>query len=247
MNYSLRPALASWYSAGEMLVRGLGDEERRADPETWAAKKVQHWFRARRARRQFEMATTSEVMASWLDREDFGLVSEEEAEERRRQRAIDKLRLFVRRWRQRREKRLADGRAPPKRLTTGNAAAEILAGMDQHPMEDLMDPTAIPAQLLRISSGRLKECRVMSLVRRIAREARHTDKEVKPFAHRLVTLNWLEDIADLDLVQDRHWEAWAVPEKVVIEVKAAVRGYMDDRFQSGMMRWFGYGSSCGAS
>mmetsp|Transcript_111305 Transcript_111305/g.346978 ORF Transcript_111305/g.346978 Transcript_111305/m.346978 type:complete len:330 (+) Transcript_111305:31-1020(+) len=250
MNYRVRPALATWFSMTRLLGRRSdGEEERELDPEAWAAKKLQRWYRARRARRLWEMSRLNEVMGDWLEKEDFSRPSEEEIQARRERRALAKLRGFVRRWHERRQQRLALGEAAsPPRLSTGAAVAELLAesgladalgGADQQPMADLLDPSAVPAQLLRISAGQLKDCNVMHLVRRIAQEAGHTEAEVKPCAHRLVTLNWLEDIADLDLVEDRHWEAWAVPEKVVIECKAAARGYMQDHY---VRQWCGWGS-----
>jgi len=88
-----------------------------------------------------------------------------------------------------------------------------------------------------LSGGKLRDCPISQLLQRLGKELGRREEEILPHAHRLVTLNWLEDIPDLDLVEERHWDAWGTPEKLVVELKATVRAQQEQQLQYNVAKW----------
>lgn len=112
-------------------------------------------------------------------------------------------------------------------LLVESAQAQRCARVTDMPGEPLK---GIAIAVARIHKGQPKSCPVTELLYRLGRELKRHDNEITPLIHRLVTVNWLEQIADLNLAQDRHWEAWGFPEKLVVMIKAEVREQQEDLF-----------------
>ncbi|CAK0855064.1 unnamed protein product [Prorocentrum cordatum] len=91
----------------------------------------------------------------------------------------------------------------------------------------------IEASLARLHKGRPKHCPVAELMYRLGRELKREEHEITPLVHRLVTLNWLEDVRDLELAEDRHWERWGFPEKLVVLIKAELLELSENNFLKG--------------
>merc|ERR1719474_1969641 len=90
------------------------------------------------------------------------------------------------------------------------------------------------------------DCEVTRLVRDLCRQLNRSDQEVLPHLHRIVTLNWIESLDDLDLVSEDHWADWEVPEKLVISIKAAVSARRQDMMKASLgsaVTWLWGGSA----
>merc|ERR1712129_205261 len=92
----------------------------------------------------------------------------------------------------------------------------------------------LPKHLAVASKGRLLECETTDLLVKLGSEMGRQRDEMAPHIHRLVTLNWLEDIDDLLLVEDRHWTDWDLPERLVLQIKAELAGRREDGIVSAM-------------
>jgi len=80
--------------------------------------------------------------------------------------------------------------------------------------------------LLRHSAGHARDCEVSRLLHRVfgvAKQGAEGTNEV--YLHRLVTQNWIEEIEDLNLVEDKHYEDWNFPEKIVVVLKQELAEY----------------------
>lgn len=80
--------------------------------------------------------------------------------------------------------------------------------------------------LLRHSAGHARDCEVTRLLHRVfgvAKQGVEGTNEV--YLHRLVTQNWIEEIEDLNLVEDKHYEDWNFPEKIVVVLKQELAEY----------------------
>lgn len=96
-----------------------------------------------------------------------------------------------------------------------------------------------------------KECEVTDLLRGFAVELRRGWSEVRPHAFTIVSDHWLETVMDLEIVEERHWEAWGVPEKLVQLLKAELERASAQQWQQEakeampavLHSWLGLGSA----
>lgn len=234
MNYTLRPSF-SWVSSTHALAMWEEEYVKHADPETWAARKIQRLYQNRKVRAERQDADALEeanehcgVPASG-DSKRLGC---DERYRRRKERAEEKLRGLVKTWRERRQRSLAgkgsiqvgSAEASSKsRSETLTTAHEVLVPVLRK------DRDSIGAHLLRASGRRLKDCEVTRAVRKIGRQISRTEADMIPHVHRLVTLNWIEDLDDVHLISDRQWEAWNIPEKVVVQLKSEAYEALEER------------------
>jgi len=238
-NYEIRPGL-SWLAGGTGFLQKLRDDaEKRRHPQVYAAKVIQQWWRRCRAERL--LADTEGAVEEWLCKDDFAVPGERQARERRLRRAQEKLRRFVRRWRKaRQEKRSKSGGGTASRAAS-RAAARASRQNDISPFEVTRkegelkdDPGSIAVALWRLNNGVLKDCEVTRLLWRIGAAVHRSQEEMEPYAHRLVTLNWLENISDLDLIEEQNWEDWAFPEKIVVLIKLELQEQADETMFQGI-------------
>jgi len=193
VNYSLRPSVLR--AAGG----ALDFMQKRADPETWAALRLQRWFRRRKQQKDLATLRQMEVLAaaqSALDKKEFRNLSESKRREMRKARAEDTLRLFVRRWKARRAARQSAGKAAK-------------AGGRKLSFDDV-DGIDLVNSLSRLSTGKESSCEVAEMLYKMAGEVLQ-QREVDEQVQHLVVENWLEDVSDIALVRDRHWKAWRTP------------------------------------
>jgi len=230
-NYDMRPTLSGWFSPAAALDQMIDGAMRRQNPKEWAAKVFQRFRKNKLAKRQRSNPNEglNALVQTWLEEGDNKTLSEEKKDERRRKRAEEQLRGFVKMWREQRERKRKAGipTTHPRRLA-GNepgASSSSVAG------------TAGGLAALITRRGKLPQCPVAQLLLSIAKQIGRSEEDVEPHVRRLVTLNWLEEVADLDLVEERHWEEWEIPEKLVIEIKAAVRAHLDNEFQTNVINW----------
>lgn len=87
----------------------------------------------------------------------------------------------------------------------------------------------LAASLVRMGDGKVKDCDVSTLLFGICQSLKLDNEELLPYFHKLVTQNWIEKIDDLDLVEDRHWEAWQFPEKIVILLRQELLEQQESR------------------
>jgi len=236
-NYDMRPTLSGWFSPTAAIDQMLDGAMRRQNPTEWAANVFQR-FRRNKVRKREKDAPNEALDAlvqSWIETGDNFKRSEEEAYERRRKRAEEKLCGFVKMWR---ERKAGIPKPQSRRLPVGLVSAISATGQDGAIPGGLSGTSGgLAALISRRGSGKLRKCPVSELLSSIATQIGRSDQDVAPHVHRLVMLNWLEEVADLDLVEDRHWEEWETPEKLVIEIKAAVRAHMEEHFQTSVITW----------
>lgn len=220
VNYSLRPALNS-FSASRAFEKLRDDAERRRQPAVWAAKRLQRSFRRRQAARLAAEEGGGTALDS-PDPEDFCLPSEDQVEKLRLKRAEEKLSRMARQWKQKRE---SSGQTPQSRSGQPKRHPFFVEVMSN-------EASSMAASLAAHARWHPKECAVTDLVRRLGAELQKEEDDIMPTIHRLVTLNWLEDLQDLELVEDRHWEAWGIPEKLVILLKSEVGAQVEASLQA---------------
>lgn len=222
INYTVRPAVSS--TAPFAYFSKLKDDElREKNPEEWAARRLQgRW----RTRKMFK-ARQADALASVLSSKDFGRKSEEQMHEVRRKRAEDKLRRLVRLWRARRA--FNKGREVLKKAKAlDKEAADVLAMVGASGEDGVASSLVGGSVELHIvqawldKGGKLKDCEVSRLLRQIGNELEREPDDITPHIHRLVTINWLEDVEDLELVEDRHWTQWDMPEQLVVRIKSVL-------------------------
>mmetsp|Transcript_50354 Transcript_50354/g.79801 ORF Transcript_50354/g.79801 Transcript_50354/m.79801 type:complete len:457 (+) Transcript_50354:44-1414(+) len=107
---------------------------------------------------------------------------------------------------------------------TETIAAENIAAASS-----LIHAPGLASAFVRMSEGKVKDCDVSKLLFRVCQKLNLNDEEVLTYFHKLVTQNWIEGIDDLDLVADKHWEAWRFPEKIVILLKQELREHQESQ------------------
>mmetsp|Transcript_52154 Transcript_52154/g.91665 ORF Transcript_52154/g.91665 Transcript_52154/m.91665 type:complete len:417 (+) Transcript_52154:43-1293(+) len=198
------------------------------------------------------------------DKDDFCRLSDKASHARRKRRAEEKIARAVRVWveRLRATKRVQqrgsrskgkglESRSEASSLSSGSALSKggypgganlihVSTSLLKSPTEGKASITSVSGQtdlraaLMRLSKGEVRRCPVEGLVRQIGRIMQREERDMTPYLHRLVTQNWLEDLEDLDLVEDHHWEAWDMPEKLVILMKQELA---EHRGQNRSQRW----------
>jgi hypothetical protein len=246
VNYTLRPTV-SWILPTTKAMDWVNDSYlREKDPELWAALKIQHRFRRRKLLRQREAEAKERKNDEVLydgESGDIKRASEEQRYQVRKKRAEAKLRMLIPRWRERRQRRLRDGGTgiSESKFGFGDIASMVMteaqdAARAKH--EELFSAPdcgkgTIACHLLKASRATLKNCEVTRALKKISRELGKTEIDVIPVIHRLVTLNWIEDLDDLDVVADRHWDAWKIPEKIVVQLKSMALEQTEDKVSGG--------------
>jgi len=245
INYTARPWLHG--SAAFRMARHLSDGvQRRQDPQEWAAMRLQGAWRCRKRRRQ---KLQDEVLEAF-DPEDFTVPSEQEKLLIRTQRAEERIRRMVRRWKYRKAEQGASlspaadsADAPPSAAAAATAAVDAAAAAEQ------ILPTGNDAELVsgfhlakhlavassrRLQPGELPECETTELILKLAQDMGRQKEDMAAHVHRLVTLNWLEDVEDLRLVEDHHWTEWDMPERMVIAIKGELAQRRETGLSSGL-------------
>jgi hypothetical protein len=218
VNYSFRPALNQYLTGpiGSTFELLRDQALKKKDPETWAVKRLQRFFRRRMREKskQRDELLMSKALRGYDTRGDFRRLKDEDNEARRRNRAEARIRRVVRAWVERRRAQKKTSRADgfePRGSVKGGSMDSIEAG------------NGLAASFVRMSGGKVKDCDVSKLLFGVCRKLKLEDEEVLNYFHKLITQNWIEDIDDLDLVDDQHWEAWRFPEKIVILLKQELR------------------------
>lgn len=245
VNYTARPWVQR--SAPYLLTRAFKDNvQRRVDPEEWAALRLQGAWRCRKLRQQ---KAQDEVLVAF-DMEDFATQTEEEKYRIRRERAEARIKRFVRRWRY---NRLKKGSSKVPSHPTGSAAGARVAARRQTALAAALqvadqavaaaaasDPEvevfgySISKHLAQASQGKMRNCEVTELLVKLGKNMGKSKEEMAPHIHRLVTLNWLEDIDDLRLIEEHHWADWEMPERLVIAIKADLLERREARVSEGV-------------
>lgn len=231
VNYTARPALVRMTGISGAMETLRRDAEKRNYPETWAARRLQRWWRRRKNER--DQRLLQKALRSSLSAEDFKRPTERETERVRRARAEEKIRQAVRQWVERRRaaKNSQKGRGKSGSSASAAAARSTPQGKSQASpgarlslrSEDGSErgtaSNSLAAALLRMSRGEVRPCEMALAAKRVVAAMGRDEKEMMPHIHRLVTQNWLEELDDLDLVEDRHWQAWGMPEKFVMSLR----------------------------
>ncbi|CAE7598211.1 for, partial [Symbiodinium necroappetens] len=206
VNYTLRPAVQG-FTPAISFAKLRDDAEKRRHPKTWAARRLQHWFRNRQKQRARRPLVTDDQVLSWVEDGDFFKPDSGKSKELREKRAKESLKKGVARWRERKAREKAQGvRGPQTRPAPADPFLAKIAATS---------PNTIPAFLAQRAAANPRKCEVSELFSEFGKTLNQSDEELRPYVHRLVTINWLEEKEDLSLVEDRHWEAWAIPEKLV--------------------------------
>ncbi|CAJ1337340.1 unnamed protein product [Effrenium voratum] len=210
VNYTLRPAMQSYMTPSISFNKLRDDAEKRRQPTVWAAKRLQRWFRHRQQQRARRPVITEDQVLSWVEDDDFFKPDAGKSQELREKRAKESLKKGVTRWRQRKAREKAEGVSGLQRQPPADPfLAKIVATC----------ANTIPAFLAQRAATEPKDCEVSQLFKEFAKTLSQAQEDVKPYIHRLVTINWIEEKEDLALVEDRHWESWAIPEKLVVLAK----------------------------
>lgn len=221
INYTLRPTVAAYGPAAA--VSFMKDKfNRHSNPEEWAARKLQGYFRCRQARR----ARLKDEALDKLEPMEYKRLSPEQSFELRKSRAEAKLRKLVHRWRHNRAVRLAKlgpggehMRRSQRRVSHNVKLTAAVPVIQLTANAGAVGANLIFDHCVAVSKGRIKDCEVTEMIRSIADELGRTREELDGLIHRLVTMNWLEAVDDLEFVADRHWTSWEVPEKVAQVIK----------------------------
>lgn len=202
VNYTLRPKMAKLQSGTVQFM------QKRANPKDWAARKMQAYFR-KRQRLKAMKANEDEEKAKHMDDaemedllagEEFKRMDDNEAHQLREQRAKDKIRRAVRRWKARRERKLR---------------GEDVDGGGIRRFSLLLSHATTPGVL-----GAPKDCEVTDFLMKLGQdELGFEEEKVTGWVRMIVNQHWIENIEDLDLVDDRHWKAWDVPKKFSDKVR----------------------------
>ncbi|CAE7168346.1 for [Symbiodinium pilosum] len=210
VNYTLRPAVQG-FTPSISFTKLRDDAEKRRHPKTWAARRLQRWFRNRQRQRARRPLVTDDQVLSWVEDGDFFKPDSGKSKEMREKRAKESLKKGVARWRERKLREKAQGiRGPQARPPPADPFLAKIAATS---------PNTIPAFLAQRAAAQPRKCEVSELFSEFGKTLNQSDEELRPYVHRLVTINWLEEKEDLMLVEDRHWEAWAIPEKLVVLAK----------------------------
>eukprot|EP00435_Cladocopium_sp_Y103_P019474 s3_g4.t1 len=211
MNYTLRPAMQSYLTPSITFSKLRDDAEKRRQPQTWAAKRLQRWFRHRQQQRARKPVITEDQVLSWLEDDDFRTPDAGKSQDIREKRAMESLKKGVVRWRARKAREKAEGLNGPQKKPL--PADPFLAKIVE------TSPNTIPAFLAQRAAATPRDCEVYQLFIQFGNSLHQSEEEMRPYVHRLVTINWIEEKEDLSLVEDRHWDAWAIPEKLVVLAK----------------------------
>jgi hypothetical protein len=220
VNYSL-PTAMDQYVKGPISTafkKLRDDSEKRQNITEWAAKKLQRAYRRYKYRKDQmrEDAIMSKAMKELDTQNDFRRLNDKDNEARRRKRAEARIKIAVRRWRERRK---VNGRAPKGADQSVAARASLVSNRRFSASASLAFQSGLAISLVRLSGGKVRDCQVSKLLHNICRALRQDGEDSLPFFHKLVTQNWIEELDDLALVEDPHWEAWGFPEKMVILLK----------------------------
>lgn len=233
LNYSFRPTVDQYvkgpvWSTMEYLRK---DAEKRRDPEAWAKKVLEGWVRRlkQRRRQEYEQRLLAEALMESNSKEDFCRLSEKDHENRRRKRAYARIGAAVKVWREKRKAQKGRGKGSER---TSLVKQDPRKGSGGHSTADQREhavarPSGLGCLLVRHSEGKPKDCEVSRLLLATLQAAHHADQDCQDYVHRLVTMNWIEQLEDLELVEDRHWESWAFPEKIVILLKQELREHQE--------------------
>lgn len=269
VNYTVRPNLERWTGLSSSIEALRMDAEKRRQPDVWAAKRLQRSFRRRQAKknRERDECLLQEALNEVHEKGDICRLSEKASEARRRRRAEEKIARAVRVWveRLRATKRaqqkgsrgkgkgaessrevssLSSGSKGGLNLTLGNPSLSKPFSDGRASVTSASGQSDLAAALVRLSRGEVRRCPVEGLVRQVGRIMHREERDMMPYLHRLVTQNWLEELEDLDLVEDHHWEAWEMPEKFVILMKQELA---EHKGESRSRRWSEVGASVGIS
>lgn len=216
VNYTVRPTLQQFAGSANPFANLKEDAEKRRNPKNWAAKKIQRNFRRRKEEeKRMETERLEQALLVMVDSKEVSVMSDDKSQELREKRALEKIRRAVRRWKARKK-------------TSG---LSIRASFTSIHVEDLTDyynmcpagaGSAVVAVEARQCMGALKDCEVTTLLKRFAKKMQREWEDIMPYAHRIVTFNWIEKMQDLDLIEDRHWDEWDFPELLVVLIKAEV-------------------------
>eukprot|EP00434_Breviolum_minutum_P030579 symbB.v1.2.027041.t1/scaffold2746.1/size71737/10 len=117
MNYTLRPAMQSYLTPSISFSKLRDDAEKRRQPQTWAAKRLQRWFRHRQQQRARKPVITEDQVLSWVEDEDFFKPDAGKSQEMREKRAMQSLKKGVARWRARKTREKTEGVSGIQRAT----------------------------------------------------------------------------------------------------------------------------------
>eukprot|EP00927_Polykrikos_kofoidii_P004683 TRINITY_DN11854_c0_g2_i1.p1 TRINITY_DN11854_c0_g2~~TRINITY_DN11854_c0_g2_i1.p1 ORF type:complete len:438 (-),score=79.82 TRINITY_DN11854_c0_g2_i1:189-1502(-) len=209
INYGLRPAMARMQSNAVNLL------QKNAKPEEWAVLKLQRAYRRKKARlaaeekeaeRLAQAEEEKKLLEDLLDDDDFQKLDDDAAFELRKKRAIELIRSAVRGWKDRRRLKL-EGKVPARLGDAfSNTVKAAKAQWSLTRMPDVTEP--------------VKDCEVSTLLREIGVEQLGLpEDDVTSYAHRIVTLNWIEEAEDLDFIEPRHWQTWKVPPALANKVR----------------------------
>jgi len=77
----------------------------------------------------------------------------------------------------------------------------------------------------------VKKCKVSYLIRKITDEIGPADTDPTPYIHRVVTLNWCEDLHDLAHIDEKTWLSWELPFLLMHELKHAAHRRSDKAYE----------------
>ena len=171
------------------------------DLELWAALRLQRWFRRQQAVRELNAAT--DILAA-LDKKEFNNPGTKiKPLPCENPRVLCTLRMLILRWRFLRQ----------LRAKRGERKASSASG------DSVLDLRKV---LVQLSKEDQHDCAVAQLLRQVEEEDLEEAHLIQQQMRDIVVLNWVEDIADLALVTDRHWQRWATPPIIKRRLQAAL-------------------------
>lgn len=203
VNYSLRIKVAQLQSGAVELWQKNGN------PEEWATLKIQRNYRRRKQRqRDLEeraaLAWEEDVLEEDASEDKVLRMNEEEKYALRKHRAEEKLRRFIRRYKERQKA------SPFHKAAAGHVP---VASLD------------LPEAIERAAGENIPDCDVAKLLQKIADEMSkkmggdNAQAEIDKQISRIVRQNWIQEVVDIDLVHPRHWKAWGTDEHVQERLK----------------------------
>jgi len=214
LNYTIRPFIAT--SGPARFVSWASERyEKHQDVEVWAARKLQRKWRCRQALKRLEehKSKKSEQIAKAMTLQ----LTKEQKEDKARA----MLSALVPKWRERQDRKLKKTANGARKAASVDA--KVLTGTSIKGLTSSGEllQNNIAAEFV-IYGSIVPDCEVTRLVKKIVGCVGQDKNDSVLYIHRLVTLNWLEDLDDLQNVDDETWVRWEIPYAMVQEIKIAL-------------------------
>jgi len=213
INYTILPAIQSG-PAMKAYNWAWDQIDKSMNSEDWAARKLQGWWRCRKAETLgFDLAEIHTEGGGYMTLAGrIKAVQENEAK--------GKMSVMVPFWRNKKKRSHASVSKKYEEEGDSLSILGIKATASTSLGRWMQDQIA---RDWRAHQDEPVDCEVKTLIEDIVEEIAPEGANPTPHIHRLVTLNWIEQIPDLIPISDHFWDQWELPHGLVAELKIAVQ------------------------